>query len=283
MPSIVFAGSRAVEYFVVSLNKLLPSVRVTPNPVLERFSNCLLFLLGKSSLFAVQYTAFLAVGVGFGIVDTHIAEIQRVFEYLICVGSVRAISHIGVHIAVAWLALARDIPFGGEPRIVDLNAAAQIIRWFKGFNHELLDIVAVYPCRAETNLDLACVKVFGLSRLKCSHICCELRVCRERKPRKSQLLAHIAGEILIGGFILLILRIQEDNSGKLSCQRLFGFTCETAHIRHVYLCLFGDRECQCLRSGIHEFYCLMWLYRPFGEHIRFARKVVVLIQHLKGA
>lgn len=76
--AVILTGASGVEKLVVLYDKLLPSVGVFPNPITERILYCLLFLLCKGRFLGVEHTAFFAVGVGNGVIDTDITQIQSI-------------------------------------------------------------------------------------------------------------------------------------------------------------------------------------------------------------
>ena len=76
--AVILTGASGVEKLVVLGDKLLPPVGVFPNPITERILDCLLFLLCKGRFLGVEHTAFLAVGVGNGVIDTDITQIQSI-------------------------------------------------------------------------------------------------------------------------------------------------------------------------------------------------------------
>ena len=103
MRTVILTGAVGVEQLVISGNKLLPPVGVSPNPILERIFDGLLLLLCQGGFLGVEYTAFPAIGVGNCVIDTHITQIQRILQNLVGVGSVRTVGHIGVYVAVGGL------------------------------------------------------------------------------------------------------------------------------------------------------------------------------------
>ena len=78
MAAVILTGTSGVEKLVVPGDKLLPSVGVFPNPITERVFDCLLFLLCKGRFLGVEHTAFLAVWVGYCVIDTDVTQIQSI-------------------------------------------------------------------------------------------------------------------------------------------------------------------------------------------------------------
>ena len=75
MGAVVLTRASGVKKLVVLCDKLLPSVGVSPNPVLESVLDCLLLLLCQGGLLGIEHTPLFAIGVSYGVIDTHIAQI----------------------------------------------------------------------------------------------------------------------------------------------------------------------------------------------------------------
>ena len=95
--AVILAWTKRIEFFVVLLHQRLPSGRVLPNPILKSILDGLLLLLCKRRFLLVQHALFYAVFIG-RVVDTHIAQIQRVFQNPVRIGTFRAVGHVGVDI-----------------------------------------------------------------------------------------------------------------------------------------------------------------------------------------
>ena len=204
--TVVLTGAGGIEQFIIPGDKRLPPVRVFPNPFLERILDCLLFLLCEGRFLGVQHTAFLAVRVCYGVINAHVTQIQRVFQYLIGVGPVCPIGHIGVDITVGGLRFAGDVPLCRERRVVHLDAPAKIIRRLKGLHHKLLDIGLVNPGRTQADLDFRSVQVFGLCPFQRFYVVRNLapvfRILGEKVKRPlvvGKFFTDVAGEKIIGG------------------------------------------------------------------------------------
>ncbi len=61
MGTVIFAGTDAVEFLVVTPAKGFPALRVFENPVLERFAHGFLLLLGDGGLLFVEDAHLLSV------------------------------------------------------------------------------------------------------------------------------------------------------------------------------------------------------------------------------
>lgn len=163
VPSIVFTRTACVESFIVFFDQCLPPPGIPPYPVLKRILDGLLFLLRQCCFLTVQHTGFTPVGISHGIINAHIAQVQRVFQNPIGVGALCSIGYIGIDVITAAMGLPGDVPLCGKGRKVDLNDAPQIEGDFQRFFHELLDIVLVDPHRAEAHLDFGGIQVFRLN------------------------------------------------------------------------------------------------------------------------
>ena len=80
-----------------------------------------------------------------------------------------------------------------EPNSADLDLSAQIARRFKGFVHELLDVLLVKPCRTQPHLNLAGFKVFRLCGSQRFHIHGVGGIKQSSIFRLSQFFSDIAG------------------------------------------------------------------------------------------
>ena len=192
MGAIIFARPVGIEQLIVACHKLLPSVRVSPYPLGESVLDGLLFLLGKGCLFGIKDPALLTVRIGNGVVDAHIAQVQRVLQNPVGVGALRAVGHIGVYIAVRRLGFSADAPLRSKRREMHLNTPAQIIRRLKGFLHELLDVFLVNPGCTQAHLNFRSVQILRLGRTERLHIGQIGRIGRCCLFRFPKFLTHIA-------------------------------------------------------------------------------------------
>ena len=152
--AVVFPRACGVKTLVVCLHHITPPVRVFPNPVPKGVLDGLLFLLRNGRFLVIEDAALLAVRVADGIIDAHVAEIQRIFQYLISICPVRAVGHIGVDVVVRDIVFPADVPFGGKFGEVDIHTALGVVGRLQQLEHELLDIASVNPGCAEPHLDL---------------------------------------------------------------------------------------------------------------------------------
>ena len=177
MGAIVLTGTSTVEQLVILFHQFRTAIRVFPHPVLERILNGLLFLLSEGGLLFIQNPLLLAVCILHGIVDTDIPQIQRILQNPVGVSSAGAVGHIGMNIIPARCTLTGDLPLCRHGREFHLDVPAQIKRRFKGFFHELLDIIPIDPCGTKAHINLRRIQVF---RLCLSQIFCIYRKGRIR-------------------------------------------------------------------------------------------------------
>ena len=155
MASVVLARARRVEQLVVLGDKRLPALRAFPQPVAEGVLDDLLLLLGEGGLLDVEHPALGAVRVLDLVVDSHVAEVQGVFENLVGVDARCAVGGASVDVVCADGALAVYVPLRGVGRVAHVHAARGPVRGLEGLDHELLDVARLYPGRAEAHVDLA--------------------------------------------------------------------------------------------------------------------------------
>ena len=192
MLAAVFARSGGVEQLVVFSDKCVTAVGGLPYPLGKRVLYRLLFLSRKSRFFGVEHSPLFSVGVCDCIVNANIAQIQCVFQYLVCVRSVRTICVIRIDVAGIHT-LAGYVPFRGELGVFKTDFSSQIERRVEKLKHELPHISLVNPSCAETDFNLACVKVFRLCGSQCFHIHGIGRIKQSSIFRLTQFFTHIAG------------------------------------------------------------------------------------------
>ena len=286
--AVILAGAGGVHFLVVLAHQRLPPLRVPPNPVLERLPDGLLLLGGQGGLLGVQHPALLAVRIFNSIVDTHIPQVEGIFEDFIGVGAAGPIGRVGGHVVLPHDIFAGDLPLRRKGGVVDFNAALEVKRRVEGLVHELLDVLLVDPRCPQPHLDLGSVQIFGLGSGQCLHVDRKVRVLLRRPLGLTQLPAHVAGQVLVGGHImgrsvrLSLARYTEDDTAQLVSQFLAGFAGELFHIGHVHAGFLRNGDRQGLGGGVYGGDGLMGLDRALGEHICFVLQLAVLVQHLQG-
>ena len=197
MRTIVLTGTSAVEQLVILFHKFRAAIRVFPHPVLERILNGLLFLLGEGGLLFIQNPLLLAVCILHGIVDTNIPQIQRILQNPVGIGTAGAVGHIGMDIIPARCTLTGDLPLCRHGREFHFNVPAQIKRRFKGFFHELLDIIPIDPCGTKAHINLRRIQVFRLCFLQIFRVYRKGRVRSRSQFCHAEFFPDIAGQIFI--------------------------------------------------------------------------------------
>ena len=164
MCSVIFSRSYGIKEFIVCLYKVCPSLRVSEYPVLKGFPKSFLLLTGKSSLFLIKHTLFLAI-LDYSVEDTTILQIKAIFKYFISVCSFCSISRIDKYIVsicifTLYIPCTRNIRIlNAYKRAASIVISCQIFRCLKGFLHKLVNIFRIYPCCTDTHFYLACIKL----------------------------------------------------------------------------------------------------------------------------
>ena len=287
--AVIFAGAGGVHFLVILAHQRLSPLRVAPNPVLERLPDGLLLLGGQGGLLGVQHPALLAVRIFNSIVDTHIPQVEGIFEDFIGVGAAGPVGGIGRHIPLSHSVFAGDLPFRRKGGVVDFNAALKIKGRVEGLVHELLDVLLVNPRCPQPHLDLGSVQVFGLGGSQGLHVDRKGRVLLRRPLGLAQLPAHVAGQVLVRRDVLgpLALRHRagqaENHVPQFGGQFLAGFAGELFHVGHVHAGFFRNGDRQGLAGRVHGGDGLVRAYGPLGEHIRLAFQPAILVQHFQRA
>ena len=294
--AVILAGTSAVHFLVVLPYQRFAPLRVFPNPVLERIPDKLLLLRGKGGFLGVEDTALPSVCVLNGIVDANIAEIQRILQQPVGAGAVCAVGGERRHIVVAHHALAGNLPFCGVRDIADLDLSAQIARRFKGFIHELLDVLLIKPCHTQPHLNLAGFKVFRLGSNQGVHIPGKEWVVRCYTLRGAELLPDVAGEIFVRRLPALcpmlaaVLQVKRTTVGFLVNDTLqilndlrdfLAAAHEGGHKVEIDAGFFSDADSKGFAGGIHRIYAALLLDGALVEHIRLALQLSVVIQHFQ--
>ena len=294
--AVILAGTSAVHFLVVLPYQRFAPLRVFPNPVLERIPDKLLFLRGKGGFLGVEDTALPSVCVLNGIVDANIAEVQRILQQPVGAGAVCAVGGERRHIVVAHHALAGNLPFCGVRDIADLDLSAQIAGRFKGFIHELLDVLLIKPCHTQPHLNLAGFKVFRLCGDQGIHIPGEEWVARCHALRGAELLPDVAGEIFVRRLPALrpmlaaVLQVKRAAVWFLvndalqilnNLWNLFTAAHKRGHEVKIDTGFFSDADSKGFTGGIHRIYAALLLDSALVEHIRLALQLSVVVQHFQ--
>ena len=173
---------------------------------------------------------------------------------------------------------------------MDADVAAGPPGRIEQLKHELRVIVCGNPGRADACGNLRRRQVGGLHPFQSLHIDGEIvRGELGTPPRPLELLADIAGEVLISGQILFcgvvaiaIRWVQEDDAFQIIVDFRLILARQLHHIGHIHLGLFGQGDRQRFRRRVHMGDNGALLDGSLSEHIRLANKIALIIQHLKG-
>ena len=196
------ANARVIERVVVKAAKPFPPSIIRPNPFLEPFLDALLlFPRGLGGL---------RVDDGFfvhRVIDGGRFEIERVldqFEAGVAVGA--PIRRVGG--CAACLPIGVDVPGAERVDVPNFDAGRNV----EQFVDELLHVFRRQPGSAEPHVNFRRRQIFRLHRFQRLDVFKKARVGHGRRIRNGQLFSHVAGEILVVGFPLVRLRIQENES-----------------------------------------------------------------------
>ena len=151
----------------------------------------------------------------------------------------------------------------------------------EGFVYELLDVLWLYPRRAEADVYLAGVKLLRLCGAQGIDIDAVRLVGLGSAFGLAQLLAHVAGEIFVGCDVLVLARYAEDDAGKLSGDSSFIPAAEFGHVGQVHASTFVHGDGESLSSGVRMFDRAVGLYGASREHICLAFEVAVVVKDLE--
>ena len=294
--AVILAGTGAVHFLVVLPYQRFAPIRVFPNPVLERIPDKLLLLRGKGGFLGVEDTALPSVCILNGIVDTNVAEVQRILQQPVGAGAVCAVGGECRHIVVAHHALAGNLPFCGVWDIANLDLSAQIAGRIKGFVHELLDVLLIKPCRTQPHLNFTGLQVLRLGSNQGIHIPGEEWVARCYMLRGAELLPDVAGEIFVRRLPALrpmlaaVLQVKRAAVGFLVNDTLqilndlrdfLAAAHEGGHKVEIDAGFFSDADSKGFAGGIHRIYAALLLDGALVEHIRLALQLSVVVQHFQ--
>ena len=280
MAAIILTGTGRVHFFVVLAHQSLAALRVSQIQSLKasRIACCFEppgwspWHSARGALFRLRPLWCHRYGHPAG---------SGILQNLVGVGAAGSVGGIGCHIVVGYRRFPLDLPFSGKGRIVDLDTALEIKRGVKGLIHKLLDIFLVNPGSAQTHLDLRRIQVFGLGGGKSLPLTAK-RVLLCRPLRLTQFAAYIAGKVFISSHIMgfrPVPAVPVHGRSRLAVLRpvLLFFSGKLAHIVHIHAGFFRDGHRQCFACRIHSSHRLMGLDGPFGEHIRLAFQLSVLV------
>ena len=287
--AVIFPWAGAVHFLIVLPNQCLTAFRVCPDPVLERIPDELLLLCRQRGFLGIQHPLFVSVRILNGVVHLDIPEVQGIFQNFIGADTIGAIGVPSGNIVVGNPGFVTDAPCGGIRGILHIHGIAQIAGGIEGFKHELLDVGLVDPGCAKTHLNLGSIQILGLCSTQGFHIDLIGRILCRSRFRLPELLPDIAGQILVSRYpahaVLCIAegRVVENHAPQLRCQFLRCLAGQAGHIFHVHLCLFRNGEGEGFTGSIHGGDNPVGLDGAFGEHIRLALEIAVIVHNFQSA
>ena len=297
MGTVILAGPDGVEYGIVLPAQSLPALRVFENPLLKRFTDCLLLLLGNRGLLLVEDADLLSV-LPFFIKYPHIPLVQRGLEDFIGVDALGAVGGICADVIRAVLALTLHPPFTGRIGVIKTDfLLPQALRRLQQLKHKLLVILRGNPGRAHPDTDLRSGQVLGLYLFQLLRVDGELRILFGGGAGLGQLHPDIAGEVFIRRLpapcpiFAALCQVEGAGGGVLEndalqilhdLRNLIGSTHQTCHILQVHAGLLANGHRQGLHRRVHAGDGLPVLDGALGEHIRLALQISFIVQHFQG-
>ena len=83
MRSIILTRSGCIKQLIVLLYQSVSPVRFLPYPFSKSIFDHLLLLLRQSRILGIQHALLLAIRILYGIVYTHVAQVQRILQNFI--------------------------------------------------------------------------------------------------------------------------------------------------------------------------------------------------------
>ena len=136
----------------------------------------------------------------------------------------------------------------------------------KGLMHELLEDFFVDPGAADADLDLTGVQVFRLRLFQSRHIDLKGGILLRSPLGLAELLAHIAGEVFVGGLPALVpmsptflqikgagRRVFEDDAMQLlhDLRDLLRTAHEGGHEAEIHTGFFTDGNSECFHGSVY--------------------------------
>ena len=166
-----------------------------------------------------------------------------------------------------------------------VNRTALVVWRIEQLIHEILNIVRRNPRRAEPDVDLRCLQVFGLGGSERRHVGLEGSVRLRCQLCFAQLLTYIARKVFIGSqiFRLIFRRTGDavDHAGEFFGKLFFVLACQPRHKGEIDLCPLPDGHSQRVGSCVRMVDTVSLPDRPLGKHVRLAFEAMLLIQNLK--
>ena len=287
MTAIILAGAVGIEQDIIGLTDSLAPVRVFPDPFGKGILDQLLLALGDGGFLLVEDSGFPAIGIVHIIKNADIFQVQSVLDDFIGVDALGAVGTDGLDIA-AILALALNTPLAGDAGIVDLHAPLCAAGCPQRFEDKPADIFGVQPCSAQPDGDLAGGEVGGLHLRERISVDLILRVLFRLALGNRQFLTHIAGKILVRGQVFLmsivlagVSGVQKNHALEIRKQRFLILAGVPAHIVHIHMGLFPNRQRQRLHRRVYLFSRFVTADGALGEQVGLPFQVPILVQNFQ--
>ena len=251
----------------------------------------MLFLLGEGSLVFIQHTFWLALCILNSVIDADIFEVERIFQNLVGIGTVRSVGFRRHNIAMTQCGFTLHTPFCRIRRESYADITAQIVRNLKDLLHEFLDDFRGNPRCTQTHINFGCFQLLGLCFSECVNIDSKFRVRFSGELCDAEFCADIAGKILVchlpASFRVsgVCTGVFEDHAGKFRGDTvvLAGSAEQFCHIGQVYSAMLAHRYRQCFAGSVHAGDNSFWANRPLREHICLAFELLVFIEVFQRA
>ena len=282
--AVILPRTQAVEFFVVKPAQPLPAFGVRPNPIHKSLLDEFLLALDDGRLLFIEHGLAFPIRVLKIIENTHILQVEGLFQDFVTVDALGAVGVAGFEIALVNT-FPLDAPGPGDLRVVNLDVPLIVAGRGKQLKHELLDDFRGEPGRAQTHRDFTGGQVLRLHFFQSFHVYFILQRTLRRQLGRAQLFPHVAGEVFVSGLIhgpafVLQPRHPEDHAGELCGEFILALPGKPGYIGHIHLRLLAEGERQGLAGRIHRCDNLPTPDGPFGKHIGLADKVPIIIHDL---
>ena len=282
------AGAYAVELLVIELAKPFAPIGVFPYPFLKSTADFFLLALRNRGFLLVQHRFFITVFILNIVKDAHILEIEGILDNVVRIHSGGAV-YAGCFYISFSVRLICNPPLSRNRFKLHLHTVFIVVRNFKKLKYKCLYIFRRNPCGTEPDPDFRSCQIFRLHSFQRFHINgVIIRGLLSTSPCHCKFFADIAGKILICRqvFGLLVVsepvkRIEKNNASEIGKNFCFAFSCQFAHIVHIYKGVFSERHRQRLACRIHTVNCQARVDGSLGENIRLFFQITLLIQLLK--
>ena len=214
-----------IECVVVETAKPFAARIIRPNPFLEPFLDAFLFLAGGFCRLRVDDGLLLFIE----IIDRGCFEIEGVFNQFEAGVTVSApIGRVGGR--AFRLPIRVDMPGSERVDVADFHAGRNVEQYIR----EVLHVPWRQPRRAKTNVNFRGREVCRLDGFQCLDILGKTRVGNGSGIRDSKFFADIAGKILVIGFPLVGLRVEENDALQFRQEFLGRFIEQASHVVEIH-------------------------------------------------